>query len=761
MSDALLEACYTAYGRGLWQQTPFFDHPQEAAAHQQAVEAMRQGLVRHGLPAELPRDLPPLDAALQRLAKGGEMTLEELFVLRETLRLAFAFSEFLEKACPETGLASYRRMGRAHQEALASVAAILQESFLPTGELNEAQFSMLQSLRLSLRAERERLTQQFQRITQDADMAPVLQSSIPTEREGRLVLAVRAGQQSQLPGLVHGVSGSGATVFIEPTEAVALNNRCLMLLGEIDAERNRIRLQLCGVLAAQAPHLLSLLEWLGAVDRRLAGATLAKRLDARPVQWLLDTAAEPSQLLLKQLRHPLMLLAGHPPSAVVANDVQLSAGPEGQQILLITGPNTGGKTVLLKAVGLSVLMARAGLLLPVGEGCGLTWLDPVWIDVGDAQDLLLNLSTFSGHLQTLMRCVAEDTDLRTGLVLLDELGAGTDPDEGAALASAVLMTLRDKGALVVATTHLGGLKSLALDHPGIVNASMLFDVQALAPTYRLSVGLPGASHALSVAERLGLNPRVLALARQQLRQPVRDMSDLLEQLSRDRQQLATDTQLAAANRAAAEEAYARAEAQRQQAEKDRRAMLGQFKSGMKHRLFRLERELEQFERRLRQWMAQAPESAAASLPEAMAQASEQLRRLHRDNSELFVAAERTLHPVNPIALADLKIGDVVTSRRLNVQGTVVRVPDKPQEPVELESGNLRLTVPLQDLERQGKPGGGGGRQQPTAQQGGRPWEAGGRTPTGPAVEGAMASGAKNPPRAGSGGRRRNRDNSRP
>ena len=384
------------------------------------------------------------------------------------------------------------------------------------GRIADRASAPLEGLRRQLlearRERRERLQDLVRRFS------ALLQDSVVSERHGRPVLAVKAGAASQLPGLVHDSSASGSTVFVEPQAVIALGNRIRELEGqERDLELAVLR-QLSGLVGADA-EALELLQWiLVRLDFALARARYGQWLGAvRP-----ELSKDPSAgFELKDLRHPLLLWqqkreGGHP---VVP--VTISVG-ESLRVVAITGPNTGGKTVGLKSVGLAALMARAGLFLPCTGSPRLPWCAQVLADIGDEQSLQQNLSTFSGHIRRIARILEALPEIGgvpgpgASLVLLDEVGAGTDPVEGSALATALLKHLADRARLTIATTHFGELKALKYADPRFENASVAFDVETLSPTYKLQWGIPGRSNALAIAGRLGLSEAVLHQAAAQL-----------------------------------------------------------------------------------------------------------------------------------------------------------------------------------------------------------------------------------------------------
>ena len=340
----------------------------------------------------------------------------------------------------------------------------------------------------------------------------LLQDTVIAERHGRPVLAVKAGAASQVPGLVHDSSASGNTVFVEPQAVIGLGNRIRELEGqERELERAVLR-ELSGLVGEQAEVLALLQEILVRLDGALARARYGQWLGA--VRPELDAEAS-AAFELRDLRHPLLLWQHKREGGAPVVPVSISVS-ESLRVVAITGPNTGGKTVTLKSVGLAALMARAGLFVPCSGTPRLPWCAQVLADIGDEQSLQQNLSTFSGHIRRIARILAALPAPGASLVLLDEVGAGTDPQEGSALATALLKQLADRARLTIATTHFGELKALKYADPRFENASVAFDDTTLSPTYRLQWGIPGRSNALAIAKRLGLDGAVLEQAAAQL-----------------------------------------------------------------------------------------------------------------------------------------------------------------------------------------------------------------------------------------------------
>ena len=435
-------------------------------------------------------------APLKRARRGGRLAPAELLEIAGT---AHAIEQFGRRLARWTG--SQLGSIREELEPVPDLREQIERSIDPTGEILDEASSALKTARRRGRVAQERLRERLNTMLRSSDLAGAIGDAIVTQRNGRYVIPIRAEAKGRVPGIVHDQSASAATLFIEPMAVVELNNTWIEATLESAAEEERILESLSRAVESRAASLATSLAALARADLWMARAHLAAELDAvRPE--VSDDALE-----LLSARHPLL--------GADAVPIDLRLGERfGYRALVITGPNTGGKTVALKTIGLLALMHQAGLRVPAAAGARLPVFAQVFADIGDEQGIAQSLSTFSSHLRNVVRFL-EAAGPRS-LVLLDEIGAGTDPTEGSALAMAVVTVLLDRGALVAATTHYAELKAFAETQPGVTNAAVEFDVATLRPTYHLSIGLPGASQAFAIAERLGLAPEVLALARERI-----------------------------------------------------------------------------------------------------------------------------------------------------------------------------------------------------------------------------------------------------
>ena len=520
--------------------------------------------------------------------------------------------------------------------------------------------------------------------------APLLQDSVVAERNGRPVLAVKAGAGSQLPGLVHDSSASGSTVFIEPQPVIALGNRLRQLEGEErDAERVVLQ-ELSALVAEEVPALEHLQQVLVRLDLAVARARYGAWLGAvRP-----ELESDPlAPLQLEGLRHPLLLWQEKKlgEKAVVPVSVQVNPG---LRVVAITGPNTGGKTVTLKSVGLAALMARAGLFLPCQGTPRLPWCQQVLADIGDEQSLQQSLSTFSGHVRRIARILEAlppaQSDLSAvrgaSLVLLDEVGAGTDPTEGTALAIALLRQLADRARLTMATTHFGELKALKYNDPRFENASVAFDVESLSPTYHLQWGIPGRSNALAIATRLGLDAAVLTEASTLLApRGEGELNQVIAGLENQRRRQQEAAEEAAALLARTELLHEEL-LQRWQQQKEQSAELQEQR---RQQLERSIRDGQQEVRRIIRRLRHGQGADSSRLGETARRAGQKLKQLEQQHRPL---PERREHrgwlP---------KVGDRVRVLSLGKAGEVLSLSDDGRE-LTVRCGVMRLNLELSAIE---------------------------------------------------------------
>jgi DNA mismatch repair protein MutS2 len=495
---------------------------------------------------------PDISEILVRVGKGAWLEAPELRDCSLVLGAIETVAAYVARH-PEAVLIQALARPLADQSPIRRLKRSLDAAILPDGSIAESATPDLRRLTHHAQELKQRIRQQLEHILHSKRYAEVLQETYFAQRQGRYVVPVKVEMQGRIPGILHDVSASGATVFLEPRELVDLNNAIKVADLEIDREVRRILRELSALVAEHAEDLRRMIEILVEVDVITAKAALSRQLRAAPV-----SLNDQGRIMLRQARHPLLMLARE---HVVANDLLID---ESVAVLVITGPNTGGKTVTLKILGLFALMVRAGLHLPCDPDSDMGLFPSVYADIGDAQDLTKDLSSFSAHITKmvqLLREVATNDAARDGssvvrqvLVLLDEPVTSTDPTEGAALASALLSQLAQRGLKVAVTTHYNELKALAQSSGGFANASVQFDLQTLAPTYRVVMGLPGGSAALDIAGRLGMEASILDDARNRLQWNDRLLERLLSDVQERQRELTADLDRARQARQDAEEA---------------------------------------------------------------------------------------------------------------------------------------------------------------------------------------------------------------
>lgn len=558
---------------------------------------------------------------------------------------------------------------------LPHLISLIERSISEEGSVRDDASPELSRLRRAINGARSKIVQ---RLTEYASGLPahfqVPDASISV-REGRYVVPIRREGRSEVGGIVHGESQTGATLFVEPPVAIEMMNRLRELESDEAREVHRILTELTEQLRPHAAAMRASLGALVALDSIYARARYAVRVDGEVPE--VSRAGEGS-LAIVQGRHPLLLAKGEP---VVPFDLRMD---EGESTLIISGPNTGGKTVLLKAIGLLSLMTQAGIVPPVGAGSRLLLFTDAYADIGDEQSIEASLSTFSAHLRNL-RETLDNADARS-LVLIDEIGSGTDPVEGAALAQAILLELTRRGAITVATTHLGALKLLATENSRIVNASLQFDAERLQPTYRLLKGVPGRSFGLAIARRLGMSPDILAEAEAALPEGERDVGKLLLELE------------------AKEQRVTRLEAELE-AELRRNRALTETLEARERELVRREKDSERRSRQqARDLLLQSRAEVEAAIQQvrevADQTALEEAARIARRRVEEAARRQRertpteTRKPASAARLLPLEPGGRVRIESLGRTGTLLEIRDSKAV---VDAGGMRVQLPLDDL----------------------------------------------------------------
>jgi DNA mismatch repair protein MutS2 len=567
---------------------------------------------------------------------------------------------------PPTPLLAYRASVLVPWERLAQT---IRATFDPAGEIRDDVSPELARLRRERAALSGRVRGEIERLMQDEAFASVLQDQFWTLRQDRYVLPLKASAKSMGLGIVHDSSRTGETVFVEPVAVVELNNRVKLCDLEIGHEIRRILEALSRDVAVAAPALRADLTVLAELDVICAKARLGVDYGGSPAVLVDDTLVE-----LRQARHPLLVLrAARERFVVVPNDIVL--GADSVRVLIVSGPNAGGKTVILKTAGLAALMARAGMLLPAESGSRIGFFDEVLPDIGDRQSVMGDLSTFSAHLANLAEILRAAQGARAGsrvLVLLDELMAGTNPEQGGALARATLEALADLGdrALVVATTHADALKALAEDDERFRNAGMQYDLEGLAPTFNIRIGVPGRSYALDIARRMGLPAGVLARARELAGGTTVALEEVIATLEAREAALALETERLAEARVALEATTLDQRAARE-------ALIRREQELAVHSRAAIEVAVREARDAIRAIVRQAQEAGSARAAEAArGQLAEAAKTALRD---LPLAASRPA-PANTA----LRVGMRVRVWSVGADAVILKAPD--------DRGRLKVTV---------------------------------------------------------------------
>ena len=485
---------------------------------------------------------------LRRAQAGGGLGLRELLDIGATLRTIRGLTQWWSKS------ESVRTALTGRFQVLAPNKYLEEKIFtciVSEEEVADNASPALASIRRKIRAASQRVRDQLDKLIRSPAHQKHLQENIVTQRGGRYVVPVKAEFRGEVPGLVHDTSASGATVFVEPMSVVELNNEIRVLRSDEQEEISRILLELSGEAGSFADSIIDSYNYAVQLDLIFAKAQVAYKMKA-----VVPQIGEDGKTILHAARHPLIAKEKVVPTEITLGDTF--------DALIITGPNTGGKTVALKTIGLLTLMAMCGLMVPAGEGSRVSVFRHILADIGDEQSIEQSLSTFSSHMVNIIR-ILQVAD-SSSLILLDELGAGTDPVEGAALAQAIIQELRGKGVRLACTTHYAELKAYAIQTPGVENGSCEFDVATLQPTYRLLIGVPGKSNAFAITQRLGMDPRIVDQARELVSRESNAFEQVVGRLEEDRRKMEDQLETLRASAAQAQQSAQEADRLKEEAE---------------------------------------------------------------------------------------------------------------------------------------------------------------------------------------------------
>ena len=611
--------------------------------------------------------------SLKRLEIGSTLGIGELLAIRSLLENASRAKAYSRRETENEHTDSLDNMFELI-EPLSPLAAEIGRCILSEDEISDDASTGLRQVRRSMKLTNDKIHTQLSSFV-SGNSRTYLQDAVVTMRNGRYCIPVKSEYKSQVPGMIHDQSSTGSTIFVEPMTIVRLNNEMRELEIQEQKEIEMILSNLSQLAAENLDAIFDDVKLLSELDFIFARAQLAKSQNATEPRFNRDRIID-----IKKARHPLI-----DKHKVVPIDIRIG---ETFDLLIVTGPNTGGKTVSLKTVGLLTLMGQSGLHIPAFDNSRLSVFREVYADIGDEQSIEQSLSTFSSHMTNVVRFMeTADSD---SLVLFDELGAGTDPTEGAALAIAILSTLHDRGIRAMATTHYSELKVYALSTPGVENASCEFDVETLRPTYRLLIGVPGKSNAFAISQKLGLPLSIIERAKEQISQEDETFEDVLSNLEESRKTIESE-----------------------------REELASYKEEIKTLKEQLEAKQDKLDQRKERIIAEANEEAHRILREAKDYADQTMRIFNKAGKDSMSAKELEIHRSDlrkkmdkagkKVALKtpqkqkstlrpqDLSLGDSVKVMSLNVKGTVSSKPDS-KGMLFVQMGILRSKVHISDLQ---------------------------------------------------------------
>ncbi len=641
--------------------------PDEVAKRLKETSAAVDMMVLRGSPSF--SGIRPVAGSLQRADMGGSLNTRELMDIARVLGAARSVKDYGDGDSDKKTVIDYLFRSLHPNRFLEDK---ITTSIVGDGELADSASPELASIRRHMRATESKVRDILQKII-SSSQAKYLQESIITMRSGRYVVPVKSEHKNEIPGLVHDLSGSGSTFFIEPMGVVKANNELRELQAREEKEIDRILAELSAEAAAFKEDINQNYDLLIFLDGIFARARLSMNMHA------MEPKLSGKSTVLRRARHPLL-----DQKTAVANDLSLG---ETFDTLVITGPNTGGKTVTLKTIGLLTLMAQCGLHIPSADGSVIRVFERVLADIGDEQSIAQNLSTFSSHMSNIVGML-EETDQDT-LILFDELGGGTDPVEGAALAAAIIEYARACGALVAATTHYAELKVYAMTTQGVENASCEFDVETLAPTYRLLVGIPGKSNAFAISKRLGLPDHIIQAANERINAENIRFEDVLTKLDQQRQEMEREQQEAAKLRQEMEQAAAKAQEYRDSLQKEKEKNTAAAKAEARAIIEDARRTADQIFYELNDMKKKAKKEG--DFQSVNDQRADLRRRLNEAESKLGAKEEAAPPPM----VRPAQKGDTVTILKTGTQATVLSV--NKDGVLQLQAGILRITAKQEEV----------------------------------------------------------------
>ena len=650
---------------------PYTDIRKIREALQETSEASRAIVAKGNAPLGQIYDI---GLALHFSRKGGTLTMRQLLQVLYNIRVASNMVTWFKSDLPELPIL----MGMA--EVLATfprLADNIDRCIISEDEMADSASPELRNIRRGIVRQNEAIRNRLGQIISSSDNKTFLQDAIVTMRDGRYVVPVKAEHRGRIPGIVHDQSSTGATIFIEPQVIVNLNNELRELELAEKAEIERILAELSGAVAEHFHDLVNNQKLLTEMDFIFAKGKLSVMMEADA-----PTMNESGLVNLKQARHPLIEKKKVVP-------INVAVGGSEYTTLVVTGPNTGGKTVTLKTTGLLAMMAQSGLHIPALPSSQLPVFQKIYADIGDEQSIEQSLSTFSSHMKNIVEVVEKTGD--DTLVLLDELGAGTDPTEGAALAIAVLERLRFQGATTIATTHYTELKKYALSTKGVENASMEFNVETLSPTYKLSIGIPGKSNAFEISKKLGLPEEIIDRASALIERGDIEFEDVISAIEADKKRAEAERDEAIALRVAMEKQKAELERQQKLLEKQKKEIIANAREEARIMVREAKDTAAEVQKELKEL------AKLDSLGERTKRFDKSRKKLKEKEDKY--AERKTIREVNndnPVSAADLKVGDRVKLLTLDQNGEILSLPDEKGN-LMIQVGIMKMSANLKDL----------------------------------------------------------------
>lgn len=671
------------------QPSPYFTEARDRQAETREADHLLSVKVNIGVGGS--RDVRPHVA---RARRGIILDAPDLLEIRQTLIAARQLQRTIVRLAE-----AYPRLADMAQriEECPGLVNAIGQAIEENGEIKSSASPALARIRRDLDIAHSRLMEKLNRILASSQYGHYLQEALVTQRSGRYVIPIKAEFKGKIQGVVQDQSASGATIFIEPLATVELNNKCRQLQLDEDEEIRRILAELSHLVDDQGDFIAHTVAALAELDLAFAKAKYAQAIKAvepnlvsfdgqqsLPGVSIKKNGGSSSLLNLISARHPLL-----DPQTVVPIDVSLG---EETHILIITGPNTGGKTVSLKTIGLMAAMAQAGLRIPATDGSTLPVFENIFADIGDEQSIEQSLSTFSAHMTNIVQILAQCDE--HSLAVFDELGAGTDPVEGSALARSILLDLLERKVTTFVATHYSELKAYAHTTPGVANASMEFNIETLTPTYRLIIGIPGGSNAFTIAGRLGLSSEIITRARGLVSQNAQQIEAMLAEIRAQTEAARQIRRQAEAERQKAEDFAQLRQKQLAEVEVERQNILNSARADAR-------REIKEVRERIRTFEAQAQEAiktqqaalTVSKTPDEVETVERQLAGL-----EAGLTLERTREPViepQTKAGGPIRVGDKVFVSQFGTIGEVVAIQDNQAE---VQLGHFRSTMPLSTLE---------------------------------------------------------------